>query len=233
MKTGKITETLFNLTKPLKGLLNKKKGSHGDLVDRYTRQLHGYIQMFKFAYTFIVEDYSDLAIAQKMLDRFSMPDDFKKIERLNLFEKFIGHLFSAHINEDIRKKLRRFSDVEIFRLDEALITLKNEAYLSSIVMSVSSAENRLHQMVKTQLPGIYKKDKLDRAPLGSLLDAIDTNKKYKKFKATLSEKFPSLLTMCNRYRIFSAHPKQEIMNYQDALAVFSSVMSFLVSANLK
>lgn len=234
MHVGKIHEVFQERVSTLKRLLARKSSSRDShFIDRLTSDLHGFLQALRFAYFFIVPDYDDLARTFRMIDKFSIPDDIKNLAKLKEFERLIGHLLKVHLVDTLKKRLKKFSKTEIFRLDEALITLKEEAYLSSIVMSVSSAESRLHLMVQHELPGQYKKDKLAKAPLGTLLNQISSNKKYKKIKERLSEKFPSLLTMCNHYRIFSAHPKQEVMNYQDALAIFGVVMSFLLAPDSK
>ena len=234
MRAGRIHDVFQEKVAVLKKLIVERPLLRDeDYIGGLISSLQAFLQALRFAYFFVVPDYDDLARIFKLIDRFSMPDGIKDLAELKKFERQVGHLLEVHLVDNLKKRLRNFSQTEIFRLDEALITLKEEAYLSSIVMSVSAAEGRLHLMVQHELPGQYKKDKLAKAPLGTLLNQISSNKKYKKIKERLSEKFPSLLTMCNHYRIFSAHPKQEVMNYQDALAIFGLVMSFLLASDSK
>ena len=234
IKNGKIYDSFQRQTNNLKKLVSlRKKDRDQDRLDSKAENLRSFIQQLRFVYTFLVPDYDDLARILKTVDRFAYPDDLENVTRLKDFTQKIGHLLEVHLNDNFKKRLRHFSYTEIFRLDEALFTLKNEAYLSSIVMSVSAAESRLHRIVQSELPRQYKKDKMSKATLGGLLHQIDTNKKYRRIRESLSEKFPSLLTMCNHYRIFSAHPKEEMMSYQDALAIFGLVVSFLLDPKNK
>ena len=95
-------------------------------------------------------------------------------------------------------------------------------------MSVSAVESRLHRIVQKEKPSLYKKAGLVSSPLGSLFGTINSSKKYASVRQKLPQKYFSLINLCNSYRIFSAHPKKEIMNYQDAISIFGLSMAFLL-----
>ena len=94
-------------------------------------------------------------------------------------------------------------------------------------MSVSAVESRLGNIIKRQKPKLYKKDSLENLTLGNIFYKLKNDRRYSSISNNLPEKFDHLISLCNKYRIFSAHPKSEIMTYQDSLSVLALVLSFL------
>jgi hypothetical protein len=233
LKRGKLNEIFESHSSDLQKYVNGKKGkkyaSESHLIYSRIQSIQQLLLDFRFVIFFVGGNYtSAFERLTRHIDRYSIPKDLEKPESLKDFKSFFSHVFGAHLDAEYKDKLRHFTDIEIMRLDESLITLKTGAYFSSIVMSVSAVEGRLHSIVKKDKPKLYKNFGLERAPLGALFEEIRTNKKLDSIKKKLSEKYSHLINLCNQYRIFSAHPKKELMNYQDALSVFGLSISFLL-----
>ena len=234
LKKGDLSKIFQSVVKDLEKYLGGKKGkqycSEEDMIHSRVSLIMGLFTDLQFILFFIGENYGGAFVSMnKYLARVSFPNDLRDLKKLKEFSGFFGHVFKVHWDEIFKKRLQHFSDEEIRRLDEAIITLKHEAYLSSVVMSVSAVESRLHRIVQKEKPLLYKKFGLASFPLGTLFRIVDTNKKYKLVKQKLPEKYFSLIDLCNSYRIFSAHPKKELMNYQDSISIFGLSISFLLS----
>ena len=229
-KLGKLFQSSArDLEKYLKGKKGKKYLSEKHIIESRVQSIYELLTSFKFVSFFLGEDYTNaFEKINYYMNRISFPGDLKDINKLKEIKDFFGHLFKEHLDEDFRDKLKYFSDEEIFRLNEALTTLKHKAYFSSVVMSVSAVESRLHSIIKKEKPRLYHKQNLAESPLGHLFGVVNKDRKFIVIKKSLPQKFFSLINICNNYRIFSAHPKKEIMTYQDALAIFSLSIAFLL-----
>ncbi len=70
-----------------------------------------------------------------------------------------------------------------------------------------------------------KRKKLDFS-FGELVDLYILNKKI--FNSIIPTKYDSLLKLCNKYRIISAHAKEEILTRRETEAILNLTFSFLL-----
>jgi len=136
----------------------------------------------------------------------------------------------------IYERLKLLSRIECIRLDEAMNCLDAECNLSSVVMSVSAVEHRLHKLILKKNKTIYKKD-FEKSTLGGIIALFKKDlyidKKYQSLKKILPDKHKPLLEMLNTYRIFSAHPKDVVITNQVAKSILSLSFSFLIDNDLQ
>jgi hypothetical protein len=206
------------------------KGQH---IKDEVRYLQTYLVDLRFAVSFLRDDFSSsFGSLNRMLDRFAIPGDLMTKKSFKEMRSFFKHVFSAHYDPEFKKTLSKFSEIEIARLDEAVITLQCDAYFSSIIMCVSAVEARLHAMVKKDRPRVYERERLKDATLGTLLNRIATDPRFRFVKDKLPERYFHFFDFCNKYRIFSAHPKETSINYQDALSIFALSMAILTDQTI-
>jgi len=95
-------------------------------------------------------------------------------------------------------------------------------------MAASASEFRLLEFVKQVNPSI--EEDLYKKTLGSLIDECLKN-------PTCSKKLPKrhhhLLELCNEFRIFSVHPKTELMTQNEAISVVNLAFSFILDERLR
>jgi len=148
-------------------------------------------------------------------------DFLKALKILSLFLKKNGKEINTHL---------KFSHEEAVRLDESLEDFSNKCYYSSVVLAVSAIESRLHYLIKLRNSKIYK-EYFSKFTLGQIINIFDENnykdEKFKKIKKIFPEKYKVLLNLCNQYRIFSAHPKQEEITRNIALSILALTFQFL------
>jgi len=153
------------------------------------------------------------------------------------------HMFFAirelkRTDEIMTERLKMLSRIECIRLYEAMRCLDMQCNLSSVVMAVSAVEYRLHQLFAKTSPKLYKKE-FQRATLGGIIEVFRINStrytasKYNKLKKILPEKHRPLMEMLNVYRIFSAHPKDEVITTQTAKAILSLAFLLLIDEVLR
>ena len=128
------------------------------------------------------------------------------------------------------EKVKYFNKLECYRMYEAMECLNSGRNLSSVVMSVSSVEHRLHILLAKINKRLYEKE-FEKVALGGIIELFRRDSryaavKYKKFKEILPIKHLPLMEMLNIYRIFSAHPKDELISSQTAKNIIS--LSFLL-----
>ena len=70
-----------------------------------------------------------------------------------------------------------------------------------------------------------------RFSFGELIVMYLNNNKV--FANVIPSKYESLLKLCNSYRNFSAHAKEEIMTKKDAEAILNHTFSFLLDQRCK
>lgn len=228
IKSGTLNKFVQSKIKKLEADL-KTRGKEHHLVKGQAYVIRSILADLRFVFAFIEDDWDTYSMLSSHLDRFALNRDLIDPKELQKFKKESDHYWGVHCDQRLRRKFRKFSLTEISRLDEGLSTLQVSAYFSSIVMSVSAVESRLHRLVKDHKPKQYRKDKLEYAPLGKLFGIVNSDRKYKSIREKLPQKYHSLINICNDYRIFSAHPKEEIMNYQDAVSIFGLSLSFLLT----
>jgi len=157
-------------------------------------------------------------------------------------KKFKEHLQLA-INEihltdiEISNKLSLLSKKECLRLYEAIKCLNNDCNYAAVVMAVSAVESRLHKLLKDTNTKLYKKQ-FERTTLGGIIELFrrDTrykDKKFDKLKKILPDKHKPLMETLNVYRIFSAHPKEEIISCQTAKTIVAFSFLLLIDERLK
>lgn len=98
-----------------------------------------------------------------------------------------------------------FDEIEKERMNEAIHCYFEDCNYACVAMSVSAAESRLLKLMLLASP--ESKKELEKKPLGELMNEYLKNKD--KYKKVVTEKHEKLLRLCNTYRIFSVHPKEE------------------------
>lgn len=188
---------------------------------------------------FYVKLYEYLDISPNNLDQYywtiSDPSSCRTKKQFKLvFENLLLELY--HLDRRIYEKLILLNKIECIRLNEAMICLDSSCNLSSVVMSVSAVEHRLHKLLFKVNEKIYKKS-FEGATLGGIIKLFRngeySEKEYGKFKKILPEKHKPLMEMLNIYRIFSAHPKDVIITTQTAKSILSLSFLLLVDSDLK
>lgn len=129
--------------------------------------------------------------------------------------------------KEIGDRIALLTDEESPRLREAFNCYVNELNYSTIIMSVSAIESRLLSLMQFKKPDA----KLEKLPLGELIREYLVNKKS--YGNILPSKYLYLLQYCNKYRIFSVHPKKEKINRSNAKIILGMTCSFLFDKELK
>ena len=121
---------------------------------------------------------------------------------------------------------------ECDRLDEALNSFENYCYYSSVIMAVSAVEARLHYLIKTKNVNLYNRS-FKNATLGQIIQLLDPSqykdKKFNSIKQQLQVRFKPLIEVLNIYRVFSAHPTAEKIDFKIAQSILGFSFSFLLS----
>jgi hypothetical protein len=117
-----------------------------------------------------------------------------------------------------------FDEQERARINEAIHTLGEDCYFSSVVMSVSAVEARLLALMCHASP--EAKPRLERLTLGRL--TFHYSAKKGQFKSVVPEKHEPLLSLCNTYRVFSAHPKKQNVTRAVASSILKLGVDFLI-----
>lgn len=164
--------------------------------------------------------------------------DPQRNSTIELFNKTKKYILKDVVVADVEiiARLKKLNKIECIRLYEAMQTLHVGCHLSSVVMAVSAVEHRFHKLLSKSNPRLYSSE-FERATLGSIIelfrkDSRYKDPKYKNFKALLPDKHKPLMEMLNIYRIFSAHPKDEIISYQTAKAIISLSFLLLIDESL-
>ena len=119
------------------------------------------------------------------------------------------------------------SDYERQRMNEALHSFFESCFFSCVVNPVVALEYRLLELLKNENePFLRSKNSDLRFTLGQLIFCYLNNKSQ--FSDIIPQKFDHLLKLCNSYRIFSAHAKDEEVNINDSRAIISLTFSFLL-----
>jgi len=196
-----------------------------------------------------------------LLERYAIRFEYLDIDSYELqrFSEFISTLkkpelnatykiFKENLKEIIdiikanekrfKEKVNKLTCEECIRLDEALNSLENHCYFSSVVMSVSSVEARLHYLFRKIDKKIYKKE-FERSTLGQIVQVFDeknqkySDPKFNKLKKILPKKHRPLLELINTYRVYSAHPKGIKIDYKIAQSILNLSFSFLLDDEMK
>ena len=154
------------------------------------------------------------------------------------FREHLLHVLSV-LNTTDRQlvlRLRHLNALEAFRLDEARKCLQAGSALGAIVMAVSAVEHRLHRLLEKHDPRTYKMRFRD-ATLGAIVSVFRVNSSYQgsafdRLRKRLPDKHRPLMELLNVYRIFSAHPKDEIVTHQTARIILALSFVFLMDESL-
>lgn len=151
------------------------------------------------------------------------------------FQRFVSNLRASidFIEPEVSKKLDLISCEECKRLDEALVCFCSYCFTASVVMAVSSVEVRIVGLIRKHNMRLFQTE-FSRYTLGQLIQVFDDNKykdaKYVRVKALMPAKHKPLLSLLNQYRIFSVHPKGEVVTAQVAESILHLSCTFLFDA---
>jgi hypothetical protein len=145
------------------------------------------------------------------------------------FEKAMNAISSKYngIKSANLERVKRLSEEESSRIDEAYHCLKERCYWSAVVNAAVGLESRLFEILKGKNKATLEGIKSNmRFTLGALADAYLNNKSD--FGRCIPDRHEHLLKLVNSFRIVSAHPKQFEVDQVTADAVFNLVLKFLL-----
>jgi hypothetical protein len=116
-----------------------------------------------------------------------------------------------------------FDEEEKGRMNEAIHDYLEDCNYSCVAMSVSAVESRLVKLMCLVSPD--SKQRLEKKTLGQLVTEYLKNKS--KYKTVVPNKHDHLLQLCNTYRIYSVHPKQERIKPTVAGSILTLAIEFL------
>jgi hypothetical protein len=122
-----------------------------------------------------------------------------------------------------------FDEIEKERMNEAIHCYFEDCNYACVAMSVSATESRLLKLMRLVNP--ESKKALEKKTLGGLITEYLKNKA--KYKEVVPEKHEHLLQLCNTYRIFSVHPKEEKIEPSLASSILNLTILFLTDQNTK
>lgn len=146
------------------------------------------------------------------------------------FESNLDAISAAFASEGfpIAGMITRLHATESERLLEAIHSLFEGCRLSAVAMAVSAIEFRLLDFMKQLTPDAKE---LDRLTLGSLIgECLDPEKPY---FAKLPDRHRPLLELCNKFRIFSVHPKTTLIGQNEAISVINLAFSFILDPQMR
>jgi len=144
------------------------------------------------------------------------------------FQEVIRELIEGYrdFKSDLINKLSTLHDDEKERLNEAYHTLKENCFWSSIANCAVLLESRLLKILKRKNTRFLKtQSKQLRFSFGTLVDIYLDNKH--EFKNCIPPKHEDVLKILNKYRIFSVHAKQVVIDQNEAEALFNLTLNFI------
>lgn len=185
---------------------------------------------------FAVLDFTEL-LEMKILVSSSINHLFDS-NTFDLGSKYVFEAFNKLKNriqtyqEDLSKQIQKFSIYEKKRINEAFHSTRDWCYFSVVINSVVALEYRLLELLKRENEPYLASINADfRFTFGQLIGIYLNNSSQ--FNNIIPKKFDNLLKLCNSYRIFSAHAKDEEVNANDAKAVLNLTLSFLLDDRCK
>ena len=148
--------------------------------------------------------------------------------------------FISIYQKDFFNTAKKFTCIEARRIGEALSCFNRECYLAASILTVSALEARLHTLIRGRTKKEYDSF-IKEAPLGRIIwlrDAPNSEvpKKFEEIKRVIYKVIPDkhlpLMKLLNQYRIFSAHPKDESIDYNLAHSIISLSFAFLLDKKL-
>ena len=149
--------------------------------------------------------------------------------RLRNFEEkvdFVGNSFSAQ-GFPINGLVAQLHSTESERMLEAIHCLFEGCRYSAVAMAVSAIEFRLFEFMKQINP---EASKLEKDPLGLLIKECLNNPDYSK---QLPERHQPPLQLCNQFRVFSVHPKTEMIGQNEAMSAIYLAFSFILDSRVR
>lgn len=166
---------------------------------------------------FLREKVSGLEDSDKAKSRSFVNSAINEIKTLFSETKTQAHDLTEHLDSFTK-----------LRLNEAIHCFLERCFYSSVIMSVSAIESRLLDLLKRSNPG--KSEYLDGLTLGQLLKEYLENEG--EYGHIIPKKYKPLLELCNTYRVFSAHPKEEKITSRVATSILNLTFEFLTDRDL-
>ncbi len=145
------------------------------------------------------------------------------------------HELMKEVEPHVQNSIARMTCEESMRLDEAVACYHCDCYYASVIMAVSAIESRLHKLIEKTDKALYSSI-FKRFTLGQIIELFDENKykkpKYQKIKKILPEKHRPLVILLNQYRVFSVHPKNEVITALIAGSVLNLAFLLLMDSSL-
>ncbi|MFH1327324.1 MAG: hypothetical protein ABIH76_00495 [Candidatus Bathyarchaeota archaeon] len=191
--------------------------------EKYYEPLHKLVEMCNlFAIKNLEYNLGPLRTQMHMLH------DPETVQERKSFETILLNIKSIFVSskKEIEAIIEALHPGEIERLDESMHCLLEKCYYSSIVMAVTATEFRLLDFMKAQDTSIAKK--LGEMTLGALVnECLKNMAKYR-----LPEKHRALLELCDKYKIFSVHPKTGEITSRVANSVLNLAFEFLLDSEI-
>lgn len=163
-------------------------------------------------------------------------------ENLRMFKQNIKDLerFVQIHQKNFYETAKKFTCLESERLNESMRCFKIHAYYASVILAVTSIESRIHTIIRGKYKKFYDGEIKD-FPIGKIINLRDPNQykepKYNRIKKLLKEIIPEkhipLIKLLNSYRIVSAHPRFEEIDYNISNSILSLSFAFLLDPNLE
>ncbi len=165
----------------------------------------------------------------KLLEKAHKLGEPQLVKTRTSFEENLDYISGAFASEGspISGMIYQLHATETERLLEAMHCLFEGCRYSAVAMAVSAIEFRLLEFMK-QISASAKD--LETKPLGFLIDECLTNAAYTK---ELPERHRPLLLLCNQFRIFSVHPKTELIGQNEATSVINLAFSFILDSRIR
>ena len=169
------------------------------------------------------------------VELFKNPLHIKSYDGFRIIARDLKHSVNE-IYIDIRGLMKNITCQECIRMDEAIDGFRYNLFYSSIIMAVSAVESRLHELIAMKNKKYYHNN-FERATLGQLIIYFKNhkpiNREEERIKMILPKKYYALIDILNQYRIFSAHPKSELLDFRIAQSVLNLSFTFLLDDDLK
>jgi hypothetical protein len=160
--------------------------------------------------------------------RLGLPEVIKTRKDFEENVDFIAGIFSTE-GFPIAGMISQLHAMESERMVEAIHCLFEGCRYSAIAMAASAIEFRLVDFMNQVNPG--NKEELQRKPLGSLIgECLDDKSAYSK---RLPKRHRALLELCNQFRIFSVHPKTEVLGQNEAMSAINLAFSFILDPRMR
>ena len=210
-KKGSVNAECYQANPSVQALLS--------YIDKYAL-----LSRYLDAHPFSVSEIQLIAQDLRVPERMKLSADFRTLlKRLGVVVAFV--------EPDISQKLERFTCLECQRLDEAVICFQNYCFYSCVVMAVSAVEARVGEFIRRKRKSLFDKH-FQTATFGQLIQVFDdrhyNDTKFESLKRLMPDKHKPLVQLLNHCRVFSAHPKSEVVTSQAAEAILKLAFTFMI-----